>query len=77
MVKGREGERKKRAKGEGEGEGRVAQWARKFRVGDMVCQVGNEGCWENLEARSALVCQICTPVSCPGSEIKQLPTYLL
>jgi hypothetical protein len=27
-----------------------------------VCQVGTEGCWENLEARSALICKICTSV---------------
>jgi hypothetical protein len=30
-------------------------WARKFKVGDRVCQVGFEECWENLGARSALV----------------------
>ena len=27
----------------------------KFRVGGRVCQVGTEGCWENLEARSVLI----------------------
>ena len=30
-------------------------WAGKFRVGGRVCQVGTEGCWENLEARSAFL----------------------
>ena len=40
-------------------------WTGKFRVGGRVCQVGTEGCWENLEARSALVCKICTSVPFP------------
>jgi len=31
-----------------------------------VCQVGTEGCWENLEARSALICEICTSVPVPS-----------
>lgn len=31
------------------GEGQLSPWAGKFRAG--VCQVGTEGCWENLEAR--------------------------
>lgn len=35
-------------------------WAGKFRVGGRVCQLGIEGCFENLQARSALVCKICT-----------------
>jgi hypothetical protein len=30
-----------------------------------VCQIGTEGCWENLEARSALICKMCTSVPCP------------
>jgi hypothetical protein len=39
--------------------GRVAQpWDGKFRVEDRVYQVGTGGCWENLEARSALLCKI-------------------
>ena len=38
--------------------------AGKFKVGSRVCQVGSGGCWENLEARSALVCKICTSVAC-------------
>jgi len=37
-------------------------WAGKFRAGSRGCQVRNEGCWENLEARSALLCEICTSV---------------
>ena len=38
------------------GEGQPSPWAGKFRVGGRVCQVGTEGCWENLEARSDLIC---------------------
>jgi hypothetical protein len=41
------------------GEGQPSPWARKFRVGGRRCQVGTEECWDNLEARSALVCKIC------------------
>ena len=37
------------------GEGQPCPWAGKFRVGDRVCQVGTEGCWENLEARSVVL----------------------
>lgn len=40
------------------GEGQLSPWAGKFRVGGRMCQVGTEGCWEILEARSALVCKI-------------------
>ena len=40
------------------GEGQPSPWAGKFRVGGRVCQVGTEGCWENLKARSALICKI-------------------
>jgi len=36
------------------GEGQPNTWAGKFRVGGSVCQIGTEGCWENLETRSAL-----------------------
>ena len=36
-------------------EGQPSPWAGKFKVGDRVCQIENEGCWENLEARFALV----------------------
>jgi hypothetical protein len=35
----------------------------------MICQVGTEGCWENLEARSALIYKIFTSAPCPGSEL--------
>ena len=48
-------------------EGQPSPWAREFRVGGRVCQVGTEGCWENLEARSALVCKICTSSACSGA----------
>lgn len=37
-------------------------------LGGRVCQLGTEGCWENLEARSALVCKICTSV--PKGQLK-------
>jgi hypothetical protein len=47
-------------------EGQPSPWARKFKVGVKVCQVGTEGCWENLEARTSLVSKICTSVPCPG-----------
>lgn len=30
-----------------------------------ICQVGTGGCWENLEARSALTCKIGTSLPCP------------
>jgi hypothetical protein len=40
-------------------------WAWKFRVGGRVRQIGTEGFWENLEAGTTLVCQICTSVPCP------------
>lgn len=43
-------------------EGQPSPWAEKFRVGDRVCQVGTEGCKEDLETRSALICKICTSV---------------
>ena len=39
-------------------EGQLSPWAGKFRIEGRVCQVGSEGCWENLEARSALVCWV-------------------
>jgi len=47
------------------GEGQPRLWVGKFRVGGGVCQVGTEGCWESLEARSALICKTRTPVSDP------------
>ena len=52
------------------GEGQPSPWAGKFRVGGRVCQVGTEGCWENLEARSALICNIYTSIPCLGCEAK-------
>ena len=50
----------------------LVQQAGKFKVGGRISQVGTEGCWENLEARSALVCKICTSVPCPGSKTQPL-----
>jgi hypothetical protein len=52
------------------GEGQPCPWAGKFRVGDRVCQVGTEGCWENLEALFTLVCKTRTSTSCSGSETR-------
>lgn len=51
-------------------EGQPSPWTVKFRVGGRVCQVGTEECWENLEARSALIGKIRTPVPCPGVTTK-------
>lgn len=45
------------------GEGHPSHWAEKFRVGNGICQVGTKGWWENLGARSALMCEIHTPLS--------------
>jgi hypothetical protein len=53
------------------GEGQPSLWAGEFRVGGRVWQVGTEGFWEILEARSALLCKICTSAPCPGAETKQ------
>ena len=36
------------------GEGQPSPWVAKFRIGDRL----NQGCWENLEARSPLRCKI-------------------
>jgi hypothetical protein len=36
-------------------ERQCSPWAGKFRIGHRVWQVGPEGCWEKLEARSALL----------------------
>ena len=38
-------------------------WAGKLRVGTGYMP-GREGCWENLEARSALICKIHTLIPC-------------
>ena len=65
----RKRKRKKRRKQEGRdetglsweeplGEGQPSPRAGKFRVEDRMCQVETEGCWENLEAGSALVRKI-------------------
>ena len=40
--------------------------AGKFKIGAKTCQIGTEGCWENLEAKSALIHKIYTSVPCPG-----------
>ena len=37
------------------GKGQPNPRAGKFKVGGRVCQIETEGCWENLEARSALI----------------------
>ena len=41
-------------------EGQPSLWAGGFRIEGRVFQVGTEGCWENPEARIALVCKVCT-----------------
>jgi hypothetical protein len=51
--------------------GQPSPWAGKFWVKGRVNQVGTEGCWENLEARSALISKTCTQVLVPGSETRQ------
>ena len=38
------------------GKGQLSSWTGKFRVDGNVCQAETRACWENLEARSALVC---------------------
>lgn len=40
--------------------GQPSPWVGKFEVRGRICQGGTEGCWENQEVRSALVCKICT-----------------
>jgi len=52
------------------GEEPLIPWTGKFRVGTRLCQVGVEGCWENLEARSALAYKTCTLVLCPRPQTK-------
>lgn len=37
-------------------------------LGGEICQVGTKECWGHMEARSTLVCKICTSAICPGSE---------
>lgn len=54
------------------GEGQPSPWSGKFKVGGRVCLVGTKECLENLEARSALVCKICTSVFCPGVQNQSL-----
>ena len=48
------------------GEGQPSYWAGKLRIDGRVCQVETEEFWENQEAKSALICKICTSVPCPG-----------
>lgn len=50
------------------GKGQPNPWAGKFGDGCRVCQVRTEGCWE--KSRFALICKICTIVSCPRVETK-------
>lgn len=54
------------------GEDQPSPWAGKFTVGGRVCRGRTEGCWENLEARSALVSKTCPSVL--GSKIKHEET---
>ena len=49
----------------------TSPWTGEFRVGNRVYQIGTEECWENLEARPALVYKICTSAPYPRSEIQQ------
>jgi hypothetical protein len=51
------------------GEGWSTLWAGKFRVGS---KVGSEECWENLEARPALIGKVCSSAPCQGSFIEQI-----
>jgi hypothetical protein len=44
------------------GVGQPSPWTEKFSIGGRVCQVGTEGCWENLRAKFVLVCKLCTSV---------------
>ena len=53
-------------------EGQPNPWAIKLNVGGRVYQVETKGCWENLEARFALICKICILDPCPGSETSHL-----
>jgi hypothetical protein len=55
----------------------TSPWAGKFRGGGRLCWVGTERCWENLQARSALVCKICTLVPCPGVQSQTLSSCCL
>jgi hypothetical protein len=48
------------------GEGQLAS----SRLG-VGCAGKTEGCWENLEARSALICNIYTSIPCLGCEAKR------
>jgi hypothetical protein len=59
------------------GEGQPSPCTEKFRVRGWVFQVGTEGCWENLEARCALVCKIHTSAFCSWSEIQYLSLLLI
>jgi hypothetical protein len=45
---------------EPQGEGEHSLWTVKFKVGDRVCQVGTETCWDKLEPMSALICKYAT-----------------
>jgi hypothetical protein len=58
------------------GEGQPSPCPGKFWVGGKVCQVETEGFWENLEARSSLICKIYTSVPHPRSDTKH-PNLLL
>ena len=36
--------------------GKVTQTPGQSKVGVTVCQVGTKGCWENMAAKSVLIC---------------------
>lgn len=50
------------------GEGQSSCWAEKFGEG-RTNQAETEGCWENLEPSSALLCKICTSAPRPPVHI--------
>jgi len=57
------------------GEGQPNPWAGKFRVRGRVCQVGTEGFWENLEAKSAYVPQSVVPSLKPNSRLSYWSSF--
>ena len=44
------------------GKGQPSPLGWKVQGWSMVCQIGTEECWENLEARSALICKMFTTI---------------
>lgn len=64
--KGREMKMSRLCREEPPREGQPSSRAGKFSIGGRVHQVRTEGCWENLEARSALVCKCAPQLLVPG-----------